>query len=87
MQVQGSEISSKIRRLEIRSRRLVEDRYAGLYHSTFKGSGIEFEEVRPYTPGDDIRDIDWNVSARSKKQDVFIPSTLQRRICNTLALV
>ncbi|SYZ73988.1 conserved hypothetical protein [Candidatus Zixiibacteriota bacterium] len=58
------EIFKKIRRIEIRTKRLVNDLFSGEYHSTFKGRGIEFEEVRQYQPGDDIRLIDWNVTAR-----------------------
>ena len=59
------EILSKIRRLELRTRRLVESSFAGQYQSVFKGRGMNFEEVRPYTPGDEIRAIDWNVTART----------------------
>lgn len=59
------EILRKIRRLELRTRRLVESSFAGQYHSVFKGRGMNFEEVRPYTPGDEIRAIDWNVTART----------------------
>ena len=59
------EILSKIRRLELRTRRLVESSFAGQYQSVFKGRGMNFEEVRPYTPGDEIRSIDWNVTART----------------------
>ena len=59
------EILSKIRRLELSTRRLVESSFAGQYHSVFKGRGMNFEEVRPYTPGDEIRSIDWNVTART----------------------
>jgi uncharacterized protein (DUF58 family) len=59
------EVRDKIRRIEIRSRRLVNEVFSGEYHSTFKGRGMEFEEVREYQPGDDIRLIDWNVTARS----------------------
>jgi uncharacterized protein (DUF58 family) len=54
----------KIRRLEVRTRGMVENVFGGEYHSAFKGRGIEFAEVRPYQVGDDIRNIDWNVSAR-----------------------
>jgi uncharacterized protein (DUF58 family) len=54
----------QIRRLQIRARRAVEDLLGGDYKSVFKGSGIAFEEVRAYQPGDDIRSIDWNVTAR-----------------------
>jgi len=55
----------KIRRIEIRTRRAVNDVFAGRYHSVFKGQGMEFQEVREYVPGDDIRAIDWNVTART----------------------
>jgi uncharacterized protein (DUF58 family) len=54
----------KIRRIEIRTRRLVNDSFAGEYHSIFRGQGMEFDEVRPYLPGDELRSIDWNVTAR-----------------------
>ncbi|MBD3402510.1 DUF58 domain-containing protein [candidate division GN15 bacterium] len=59
------EILRKVRRIEIRTKRLVNDLFSGEYHSTFKGQGMEFEEVREYIPGDDIRLIDWNVTART----------------------
>ncbi len=58
------ELLKKIRRIEIRTSHLVNDAIAGQYHSAFKGRGMEFEEVRPYQVGDDIRAIDWNVTAR-----------------------
>src|SRR5881275_1618778 len=58
------DIVRQVRRLQIRARRAVEDLLGGEYHSVFKGSGIAFEEVREYQPGDDIRTIDWNVTAR-----------------------
>jgi uncharacterized protein (DUF58 family) len=57
----------KIQRVEIRARGLVNDVYAGHYESAFKGRGMDFEEVREYTPGDDIRHIDWNVTARMNR--------------------
>ena len=56
-----------IRRLQIKALRNVEDVFAGIYRSAFKGKGLEFEEVREYAPGDDIRAIDWNVTARSQR--------------------
>jgi uncharacterized protein (DUF58 family) len=59
-----SEILRKVRRIEIVTRRLVNDLFSGEYHSVFKGQGMEFDEVREYQPGDDIRAIDWNVTAR-----------------------
>ena len=58
------EILSKVRFIEITTSRLVNTLFAGEYHSVFKGRGMEFDEVREYDPGDDIRDIDWNVTAR-----------------------
>jgi uncharacterized protein (DUF58 family) len=58
------EIIRKVRRIEIRTKRLVNDVFSGEYHSIFKGRGMEFEEVREYQPGDDVRVIDWNVTAR-----------------------
>ncbi len=60
-----SEMIRKIRRIEITTSRVVQDAVAGRYLSAFKGRGMEFEEVRPYEVGDDIRTIDWNVSARA----------------------
>ena len=58
------ELMKKIRRIEIRTRHLVEDLFAGSYLSVFKGRGIEFDQVRKYEPGDDVRSVDWNVTAR-----------------------
>ncbi len=58
------EIIQKVRKIEIRTRRFVNESLAGQYHSVFKGRGMEFSEVREYTPGDDIRIIDWNVTSR-----------------------
>src|SRR5437764_4667309 len=58
------EVIRQVRRLQLRARRAVEDLLGGEYRSVFKGTGIVFEEVREYQPGDDIRTIDWNVTAR-----------------------
>ena len=58
------EILRKVRQIEIRSNRLVSEVLAGSYHSAFKGQGIDFEEVREYQPGDEVRSIDWNVTAK-----------------------
>jgi uncharacterized protein (DUF58 family) len=58
------EIIKKIRQIEIRTNRLVSETLAGQYHSVFKGQGMNFEEVREYQPGDEVRSIDWNVTAR-----------------------
>ena len=60
-----TELMNKIRRIELRTRRMVNDSFAGEYHSVFKGQGMAFDEVRPYQPGDEIRAIDWNVTART----------------------
>lgn len=56
---------AKIRKLELRTRKLAEEMLSGAYHSVFKGRGLDFEEVRVYEPGDDVRTIDWNVTART----------------------
>ncbi|MBU4304720.1 MAG: DUF58 domain-containing protein [Candidatus Omnitrophica bacterium] len=58
------EIIEKIKRIEIKTSRMVTDVFGGQYHSVFKGRGMEFDEVREYQPGDEIRSIDWNVTAR-----------------------
>jgi uncharacterized protein (DUF58 family) len=58
------EILRKVRRIEIRTNRVVNETMAGRYHSVFRGRGMEFSEVREYQPGDDIRTIDWNVTSR-----------------------
>lgn len=60
-----AEILKKVRQIEIQTNKLVSETFAGEYLSTFKGQGIEFSEVREYSPGDDVRDIDWNVTART----------------------
>ncbi|MDQ3556494.1 MAG: DUF58 domain-containing protein, partial [Gemmatimonadota bacterium] len=64
------ELLRQVRRVELRSRRLVNSHFSGEYHSVFKGSGLEFAEVREYLPGDDVRTIDWNVSARTGRPHV-----------------
>ena len=64
------ELFRKIRHVEVRTRGLVDDVFGGEYHSAFKGRGIEFAEVRPYQVGDDVRSIDWNVSARTGEAHV-----------------
>jgi uncharacterized protein (DUF58 family) len=62
-----AEILKKVRQIEIATGRLVSETFAGEYQSVFKGRGMEFAEVREYVPGDDIRSIDWNVTARASK--------------------
>src|SRR5712671_2383861 len=58
------ELLRQVRRLQLRARRIVEDLLGGEYHSVFKGAGLAFADVRAYQPGDDVRAIDWNVTAR-----------------------
>ncbi|MEL6673733.1 MAG: DUF58 domain-containing protein [Bacteroidota bacterium] len=71
------DILKKVRRLEIKIRKMVDSTFAGEYHSAFKGQGLEFDEVRPYQYGDDIRTIDWNVTAKTGK--VFIKQFKEER--------
>lgn len=71
------ELMEEVRRLQIRTRRRVDDLFAGEYHSAFLGKGIEFAEVREYMPGDDVRAIDWNVTARAGKP--FIKRYIEER--------
>ena len=79
------ELLRKIRKIEIVTERLVRDRMAGQYHSVFKGAGIAFSEVRQYMPGDDIRLIDWNVSARMNAP--YIKLFVEEREMTVLLLV
>ena len=67
-----SEILKKVRKIEIKTRRLSANIFAGQYHSAFKGKGMAFSEVREYQFGDDVRDIDWNVTARYGKPFIKI---------------
>lgn len=64
MPTSTADILKRVRRIEIKTRHMVEEVFTGEYHSMFKGQGLEFSEVREYQPGDSYRDIDWNVSAR-----------------------
>ncbi len=66
------ELIKKVRKIEIKTKGLSHDIFAGEYHSAFKGRGMSFSEVREYQIGDDIRDIDWNVTARSSKAHIKI---------------
>lgn len=65
MAIDVKELMAKVRKIRILTNRLIDDQLAGDYHSTFKGQGVEFDEVRPYVIGDDVRSIDWNVTART----------------------
>lgn len=64
MEILAPELSARVRQIQIRTHRLVDAALSGGYRSTFRGQGIEFAEVRPYLPGDDVRSIDWKVTAR-----------------------
>ncbi len=79
------DIIRKVRRLEISTRHLVNDVFAGQYHSVFKGRGMEFNEVRQYQPGDDIRTIDWNVTARTG--DPHVKRYVEERDLTVMLLV
>jgi uncharacterized protein (DUF58 family) len=79
------ELIKKIRKIEIYTKRLVNDQLAGQYQSVFKGRGMAFEEVRQYQPGDDIRLIDWNVSARMN--DIYIKLFVEEREMTVMLLV
>ncbi|MBC2592895.1 DUF58 domain-containing protein [Ruficoccus amylovorans] len=79
------EILKKVRQVEIRTNRLVTDALAGAYHSIFKGQGMDFEEVREYTPGDDVRSIDWNVTAKMDRP--FIKKFREERELTIMLLV
>jgi uncharacterized protein (DUF58 family) len=79
------EVLQKIRRIQITTSRMVTDVFAGHYHSVFKGQGMEFEEVREYQPGDDIRSIDWNVTARTGRP--FIKKFMEERELTVMLLL
>ena len=79
------ELMAKVGKIRILTNRLIDDQLAGDYHSTFKGQGVEFDEVRPYVPGDDVRTIDWNVTARTGQP--FIKRFSEERELTILFLV
>ena len=79
------EILKKVRQIEIRTNRTVDSILGGEYHSAFKGRGMEFEEVREYQPGDEVRTIDWNVTARAGQP--FVKSYREERELTVFALV
>ena len=79
------EILKKIRQIEIRTNRLVSETLAGQYHSVFKGQGMNFEEVREYQPGDEVRAIDWNVTARMNHP--FIKKFVEERELTLMLMV
>src|SRR5512141_290177 len=79
------EVVQKIRRIQITTNRLVNESLAGEYHSVFKGRGMEFDEVREYQHGDDIRTIDWNVTSRAGRP--FVKRYVEERELTVLLLV
>lgn len=79
------EILKKIRQIELRTNRVVTETLAGAYHSVFKGQGMNFDEVREYQPGDDVRAIDWNVTARMNHP--FVKKFVEERELTLMLLV
>jgi uncharacterized protein (DUF58 family) len=85
MAIDVKELMAKVGKIRILTNRLIDDQLSGDYHSTFKGQGVEFDEVRPYVPGDDVRTIDWNVTARTGQP--FIKRFSEERELTVLFLV
>jgi uncharacterized protein (DUF58 family) len=79
------EVTAQIKRIELTARGLVESLFSGEYHSIFKGRGLEFSDVREYQAGDDVRSIDWNVTARRGR--LFIKEMVEERQLNALVVV
>lgn len=79
------EVTAQLRRIELSTRGLVESLFSGEYHSVFKGRGLEFSDVREYQPGDDVRAIDWNVTARRGRP--FIKEFVEERQLSALVIV
>ena len=85
LRADSGEMAKKIRRIEITSNKLVDEIFSGEYKSGFRGKGMEFEDIRQYIPGDDVRSIDWNVTARYDK--VFIKQFVEEREMNIFLLI
>jgi uncharacterized protein (DUF58 family) len=83
--LQSGELVKKIRRIEIQANKLVDEVFSGEYRSGFRGKGMEFENIRQYTPGDDVRNIDWNVTARYDK--AFVKQFCEEREMNLFLLI
>lgn len=81
----SKELVRKIRQIEIKSNKLVEEIFSGEYRSGFRGKGIEFEDIRQYYPGDDVRSIDWNVTARQNK--AYVKQFCEERELNMFLLI
>ncbi len=80
-----TDLQAKVRQIEIRTRRLVSDAMVGQYQSVFKGQGMDFDEVREYQPGDEVRNIDWNVTARLNTP--FVKQFVEERELTVMLLV
>lgn len=80
-----SEILQKVKNLQIKTKNIVEGMESGAYRSRFRGGGIEFSEVREYTPGDDARRVDWNVSARYN--DLFVKEFVEEKELNVYVIM
>jgi uncharacterized protein (DUF58 family) len=80
----AKELLQRVRRIEIAARRAVEETLSGQYHSVFKGRGMAFSEVRPYAPGDEVRSIDWNVTARTG--ELFVKRFVEERELTVMIL-
>ena len=75
----------KIKKIEIKTGRVIEEIFSGNYRSAFKGNGMEFEEIREYYDGDDIRNIDWNVTARQNRP--YVKKYREERELNIVLMV
>ena len=87
--VADPEVLRRVRRIEIRTRRIVTESLSGTYHSAFRGRGMEFASVREYQPGDDVRSIDWNVTSRSTRPErtLFVKQFVEERELTVVLLV
>ena len=81
----SGELVKKIRRIEIKSNKLVDEMFSGEYRSGFRGKGMEFENIRLYVPGDDVRNIDWNVTARQNR--TYVKQFREEREMNIYLLI
>jgi uncharacterized protein (DUF58 family) len=83
--MKSAELAKKIRRIEIKSNKLVDEIFSGQYRSGFRGKGIEFENIRQYMPGDEVRSIDWKVTARYNK--TYVKQFVEEREMNMFLLI
>src|SRR5687767_7481711 len=81
----GPELLAQVRRIQVRTDRMVTDVMSGGYSSVFRGSGIEFDEVREFAEGDDLRSVDWNVTARTGRP--FVKKFVEERELTVLFLL